>query len=708
MNSAWREVFTEEAQAWTFAFKTVIAMLLALWIAFRLGFDSPASAAVTVVIVSLQHSGLGLEKSFYRLLGTLIGAFATLLFLALFAQQRDLFMLALIMWIGLCVAGSRWLRNFQAYGFVLAGYTAYIIGFPAYEHADAAFEIAVDRVSVVALGILCGGGVNTVILPRSSTQGLVLAVRKSFADFAGFIEQAIARHVSRDFLRQSQQRFAQDIIALDAIRTASFFENSETRVRGRRLRRFISEFMMATTTLHAVHRLREDLAARGDAYILAALKPLDNAFLQALRTDRGETPGSAAAAAPVATRLAVFATDWEAHGAAVRARLADGAPAASRIELDSALALLHQLTVETRDYTETFASLDVPRSLRERTSARSLMSHADSLMALIAGLRAMLTLLAVSAFWILSGWADGFPAALLAAVACALFVNAPVPAQAAGQMMKGFMLGFAASFVCLSFVLPRLDGFLLLSAGLAPFLLAGTFLMARPATAGIGTGYLLMFVVALGIGDNMRFDVVELINGGLAQMLGLGAAIAAFALILPAGHPWRARRLRTMLARELVLTRSSKATGLRHRFESRVRDLMLQLATLYGTSEDEKKRDIVGGVLVLETGRALIALRELADRQALRSWAAQLDDCLNRIASGFADSGPAALQAAEASLATLLVRIDAGSMNGAEDDLIRARADLRVLQLAVAERIAFVNTAALAHDTPLVAPIHAA
>ena len=86
-----RAIFTDwldsEGQRWLFAVKTVIAAFLALWIAFRLGFDSPRSAMMTVFIVALPSSGQALEKSIYRLAGTLVGCLVALTILAVFPQQ---------------------------------------------------------------------------------------------------------------------------------------------------------------------------------------------------------------------------------------------------------------------------------------------------------------------------------------------------------------------------------------------------------------------------------------------------------------------------------------------------------------------------------------------------------------------------------------------------------------------------------------------
>src|SRR3954462_2014107 len=73
-----------EGQRWVFVLKTLLAAFLALWIAFRLGFDSPRSAMMTVFIVALPSSGMVLEKGFYRLLGTLVGCVAALMLIGLF------------------------------------------------------------------------------------------------------------------------------------------------------------------------------------------------------------------------------------------------------------------------------------------------------------------------------------------------------------------------------------------------------------------------------------------------------------------------------------------------------------------------------------------------------------------------------------------------------------------------------------------------
>src|SRR5246127_240418 len=148
-----------------FAAKTTASGLIALLIAFTFNLDQPQWALLTVFIVSQPQSGLVLAKSFYRIIGTVVGAAGALVLVSLFAQERVLFLGALAIWIGVCTFGSQYARNFAAYAFVLAGYTAAIVGIPGALDANNAFYIATARVTEICLGIMVAGAVNRIVLP---------------------------------------------------------------------------------------------------------------------------------------------------------------------------------------------------------------------------------------------------------------------------------------------------------------------------------------------------------------------------------------------------------------------------------------------------------------------------------------------------------------------------------------------------------------
>jgi uncharacterized membrane protein YccC len=200
-----------------FVLRTVLAMFLALWVAFRFNLSSPGSAAVTVSIIALPQAGMVLEKSFYRVLGTLLGAVMTLAILAVLAQHRDTFIVTVALWIGLCTAAAAWFRGFQAYGWLLCGYTTCLIGFPAFMDASHAFDIAVDRVAIVGVGILCAAVVNTVLLPERSATTLKKLVRKGFTDF-GALAEAATRPGDSASMVAPQHQFSLDLGSLEAVR----------------------------------------------------------------------------------------------------------------------------------------------------------------------------------------------------------------------------------------------------------------------------------------------------------------------------------------------------------------------------------------------------------------------------------------------------------------------------------------------------------
>src|SRR5215471_7967967 len=155
-----------------FAAKTTASALIALLVAFTFNLDQPQWALLTVFIVAQPQSGLVLAKSFYRVVGTLLGSAVALLFVALFAQERVLFLGALALWIGLCTSGSQYARSFAAYSFVLSGYTVAIVGIPGALDPRNAFYIATARITEITLGIIVTAAVSHIILPSSLAASL--------------------------------------------------------------------------------------------------------------------------------------------------------------------------------------------------------------------------------------------------------------------------------------------------------------------------------------------------------------------------------------------------------------------------------------------------------------------------------------------------------------------------------------------------------
>ncbi len=158
-----------------FALKSFAGAMAALYISLWLGLDAPYWALATAYIVALPFAGSMLSKALYRIIGTLVGGAAAVALVPNLVDAPVLLCLGMAIWIGLCLYISLLDRTPRAYMFMLAGYTAGIIGFPSVTTPGHIFETALTRMEEISIGIACSTVVGTLIFPRPL--GPVLARR---------------------------------------------------------------------------------------------------------------------------------------------------------------------------------------------------------------------------------------------------------------------------------------------------------------------------------------------------------------------------------------------------------------------------------------------------------------------------------------------------------------------------------------------------
>lgn len=136
--------------------------MLALYIAMSIGLDRPYWAMTTVYIVSHPLTGSLRSKAPFRLIGTVIGAASMVVRVPNLVNAPELLSVALALWTGLCLYLALLGCTPRSYLFILAGYTAALIGFPAVTTPDAVWDIAVARVEEIGrrrrAGAAAGGG----------------------------------------------------------------------------------------------------------------------------------------------------------------------------------------------------------------------------------------------------------------------------------------------------------------------------------------------------------------------------------------------------------------------------------------------------------------------------------------------------------------------------------------------------------------------
>jgi len=600
-----------ELPHWLFVLKTILAALLAMGISMRFDLDQPRTAMVTVFVVMQPQTGMVLSKSLYRIGGTLAGTLVSLLLVGLCAQERELFILGLAVWVGGCTAGAAFYRNFKSYSFVLAGYTAAMIGIPAALQPQAFFPIALSRLTEVTLGIVCAGMVSDLVFPRRLADLVTRNVGSRYRDFFAFVRASLVGTAGQAELEAMQLRLVGYVISLESIRSAGILEDSDLRTRDLRLRRLNSEFMAACTTFHSfralLQRLTKDATPAGRA-LIELYESLGETLVLT-----GEVPRSAGEARRAARGIAAFRGLLQRRVEQVRRSFPEAVHPKTALDFDTALELLYRFVRELHAYTRTYATLLEREQGPKPPDDIRFVSRTDPLVALLSGARACAAILLVGAFWIASAWPYGSSALTFVAVVCALFTMTPDPPRAARRMTLGFSAGFLAALLFKFFVLPSLDGFGLLCAGLVPVLMAGLYLATRPAWTDAGTGFVIFFTTMLAPGNTMQLNPEAFLNEGGATILGILVAVVMFETLIPASGIWLQRRLARQLRHQVVLACFDPLDGLAGRFESGTYELLHKLDSA-GQGGVRDGRQLLSWMFpVVEVGRAIIQLRQDAD-----------------------------------------------------------------------------------------------
>ncbi|NIE64064.1 FUSC family protein [Burkholderia sp. Ax-1719] len=606
---------------WLYLFKTIAAALIALGIAMKLELPSPRTAMTTVFIVMQPQSGPVFAKSFYRICGTLVGLVVMLALIGLFAQQPELFIATTAMWVGVCTAGAARNRNFRSYGFVLAGYTAALIGIPASQNPDGAFMSAMTRVAEISIGILASGAVSAIVFPQYTGELLRSTVRRRFSSFVDYVSASLAGRIDRSQIEATNARFVTDIVGFEASRSNAVFESPDSRMRSGRLARLNTEFMAASTRFHALHQLMNRLRHEGSTATVAALEPYFHEIAP-LFDKAGERVLTAADATHASAQLSQYRAALPKRVRETRdqlvASLSDAEKAASLLDFDTATELFYRFVHEMNEYTATYASLAVDTHSREKWIARY-VPKTNLFAASVHGVRAAIVMGLLGAFWIATAWPSGTNLVLNAAATCALASASPAPTRMSSQMAVGTMIAAIVGMILTFGVFPHIDGFPMLCVALAPALAFGTFLTTRPAYAGYGVGYCIFLCFLAGPDNVVQYNPSGYINDAFALVVSQIVSAAAFAVLLPPSTPWLRNRLLANLRGQAVhacrarlqrLPGIAGVAGLRNRFESGARDLMFQLNALAGKDEAFRQDTLRWMFSTLEIGNAAIDLRE--------------------------------------------------------------------------------------------------
>ncbi len=644
------DILQTERRNLSFVVRTLLAACIALYVAFALQLQSPLSAVTTVLIVAGPTNGAILSKSFWRLVGTLIGAAAAVALMAWFAQSPVLYTVVLSCCIGVACFVSTLLRFFKAYSAVLAGYTIIIVSAGAFHAPDDIFIDAVSRVSAVTTGLVSAALVFLVtVLPRSSALGNSI--------------ELILRDLAALFVR---------------VRYDAGSDGKDARARAALLGRISAldeaiEYGAAES--YALRRRRH-------AMRLAASRLLG--LLSAVEPVHGDASGSPAAteARRIAHRCMTRVADRSVNLHALTAELEE---AEDRLSVladhartgDALLVTMHERTLVS-ELRRTLAALNSAGDARTASESQRRIRlrplpewHAAGRNAI----RGFLVTFIAGLFWYVSQWPSG-PSmlAFLIPAACLLSTN-PSASRASMQFAGGTLFAVPLAFFCESMLLPQVDGFPLLAFSLCLCLAPGIWLQTQASTRLAATGFAIFFCAMVNIHNPITFDDISLLNTLFSFIVGPVLLVMVFRVLLPADVSGDARRFGGSLSR--AVERFARR-GLRGRGTPSVRFEIWQDQQMQKVLRLEQRsvqlpagvgpRTTRAAYLVLALGRTVAALRTLHRHADLPQ---DVRDALNHglAAIGRMSRDPEAAADAVSTAAIALPMADVSDIAGADAEI---------------------------------------
>ncbi|OJH39479.1 FUSC family protein [Cystobacter ferrugineus] len=548
-----------------FGLRVSLAALTALALALALHLPNPHWAAMTVWITAQPTRGMLAERLLFRLLGTAAGALAGMALLHV-TQEPVAVVVALAIWVGLCVAVGNLLRHSISYGTLLAGYTAGVVALPTFVPALPHHDLAGARVLATLLGVVVSGVMMWLLTPESPRHAVLRQAEALGRDALAWAGQCLSGTAAAAGLAERERHLLAEMARIEesADQLAAGSPRAYARIRALR------GLMMALLSLLPATRLLQSRLER----LQQEEDPARAALLRAWRD-------------ALALRLSALANAPEA------------APAlpAPPTSLRHFFGLLSQAVAELQQVLPALSQAPA-------TPPRRMTFHRDWPGARTAAARSALAVAGMGGVWLVTGWDFGPFLVMGASIFVSAFSSHPQPVVALRGVVWGASVGVALALLCRLVLLPPQAGMVQLLLTLAPFMVLGGLAMAHPVLGKPAIDTNMVFLLAAQPNLPLRGTARVLVEGGLALPLSALATLLVFRWLLPVDRQHRVSALTAALRRDiegLAAARDERAllSG-RSRLDHRVLRLVVQ--------EPERLQEALA---ILRLGDALRLLRGL-------------------------------------------------------------------------------------------------
>ena len=646
-------------QAWLFSVRTFAAALLALFICFAFDLDRPYWAMASVYIASQPLSGATRSKAVYRFLGTLIGAAAAIALVPNLVDAPPLLALAMSLWTGACLYFALLDRTPRSYVFMLAGYTAAIIGFPSVDAPAAIFTTAIARVQEIGIGIACASIMASVVFPRRVQPVLADRLDHWLASASEW-SLAILGGDESGIANARRQALAGDLAEIDLLTSYLAWDPTAQSDALRTLRALRRRLLMLLPELSA---LNDRTTALRKADGLAPLQPrLDAAAAWIADRDSDRAPDTLRQPHPEHPATATW-------NDLLRIGLLDRLNAT--VDLIEDCRRLHRHLRDAGPFPSPLAY--------DRTPGAALVRHVDPARALWSAGAAAIAILIICGFWIATAWTNGANAAVLAAVVCSFFASQDDPVPAILGFLWWSLAAIVVDAIYLFVLLPPLSDFPMLALALAPIFLTYGALCGNPKTASIGLPLAANGSTLLSLQSTYDAQFGPFVDSAVALVVGIGMAAIITAIIRSVGAEWSATRLIRQNWADLADAAEQHGSGNRARFAGLMLDRIGLIAPRIAAAAPESTINAVDMLAELRAGLNIVMLRKVR-RSLPDDIRANIETVLATLARHFRSRAAGQSGLPEA---TLLAALDAALTATAAGGRIRAMLALIGLRRAL-------------------------
>jgi uncharacterized membrane protein YccC len=511
-----------------FSAKTCLAAFLAFYIALELNLDKPAWSLTTVYVASQLYSGSTVSKSVFRFFGTVLGGLFTLLIYPITVESPMLFSLCISLWVAVCLYLSLHDRTPKSYVFMLAGYSAAIMGFPDVTSPSAITYTVISRIEEITVAIICSSLVHRLIMPVSMRSLLEQSVSQWYQNARKLCSELVTampaeKSVEREDILIQMANYP---LSVETLITHCVYEGDAAR----RLVRLVSvqyqhlSYLIPTlTAIESRLNLLAQQEIRFPDYVAEAFQQ----FLLWLNGDD-----------QVQVHDVLSVTQAQLKQAWQEGRLNSEESILLIGLLERLLNFVrianayHSVSERVSEWTPTVKPGKTVRAHK----------HVDKGLLLLSCFTAFFATFATCLFWIGSGWKDGSTAPMMAAVLCSFFAGLDSPIAPMKLFLKGVLISMAISLLYVTVLIPQAVTFEAMIICLAPGLFALGLVIANPATNLIGLIVATQIPGLIGMSHHFKPDLLLIVNAMLSTLVGIVIALVLTLLIRNKRPSWTAKR----------------------------------------------------------------------------------------------------------------------------------------------------------------------